>query len=744
MPDTSKRAWSLGRWFEGSLGRRWLALILLALLIAVRIWDPPPVATLRERTFDAYQALKPREITPQPVAIVDLDEESLAEIGQWPWPRTTIAQLLDRLKAYGAVAVAFDVVFAEPDRTSPERIAERLEDVDAEIRAALQALPGNDEVLAEAIRANRVVLGQGGLPRARAEQPPPKAASVVRIGADPMPFLVEFPGMTRNLPILEDSAAGHGVFSLNPESDGIVRRVLALMRVGDAVMPTLSLELLRVATGQTSYAVKTNEAGISSVVIAGVELPTDEQGRLWIYFSRHDPAKYVSARDVLAGRAPRESLEGKLVFVGTSATGLLDIKATPVERTLPGVEVHAQLLETILSKSYLVRPNYARGAELMMTFGVGLAMVLLVPLLGALWTAISGAAIAASLAGLSWYFYLQQGVLVDVAYALVASALVFGLLVFQGYFREESERHKVRGAFGQYLSPALVEQLAQHPERLVLGGETKELTFLFCDVRGFTTISEQYKGDPQGLTRLMNRFLTPLTDRILAHDGTIDKYMGDATMAFWNAPLDVADHPVKACAAALEMLAELDALNLKLAAEAKAAGRGFLELKVGIGINTGESLVGNMGSDQHFNYSVLGDAVNLASRLEGQTKTYRVPVLVGSATRERAGDSLVFLEVDLIRVKGKSEPDRIFALLGDGALAARQEVGALVAAQARLLAAYRAQDWQAAEVALAACRQLDPGLGLAGLYDLYAARIAEFQGTPPPPDWDGVFEATSK
>ena len=723
---------------------RWLAFGFLAGLLVLRVWDPFPVEILRLKVFDFYQSFEPRAISPQPVVIVDVDETSLARHGQWPWPRTLIADLVTQLGNFGVVAIGFDVVFPEPDRASPDQVANSLRGVDESIRAELLGLPGNDDSLADAFRKGRVVVGQAGYPKPVGGDRPLPHMPLATMGDDPRPFLLRFQGIVRNIPVLEEAAAGQGMFSINPERDGVVRRVPAIVRFGDEILPTLALELLRIATGGQALVIKTDEAGVRSLVVGGVEIPTDRQGRLWVNYSQHDPTKYIAAKDVLDGTAPFEKLSGRLVLIGTSATGLLDIKTTPVEAAMPGVEVHAQLLETILSGTQLVRPNYAIGAELVTAATVGLLVIVLVPIMGAIWTLALGGTLAAVLTAGSWYLYVEKGLLIDISYALLASLVIYGSLVYFNYFREEAQRRQVRSAFGQYLSPALVKQLADDPDRLVLGGEAKVMTFLFCDVRGFTTISEQFRDNPQGLTALINRFLTPLSDAILAYNGTIDKYMGDCIMAFWNAPLNDPAHAANACEAALAMVGNLQGLNVQRRAEAEAADEPFYDLQVGVGINTGACTVGNMGTAQRFDYSVLGDAVNLASRLEGQSKTYGVTIVIGEDTAAEIGDRFACLELDLIAVKGKTEPARIFALMGDAGRAADPDFVALAERNDALIRHYRAQAWGEARAALADCRARGADLGLATFYDLYEARIAAFEADPPPSDWDGVTVALTK
>ena len=532
------------------------------------------------------------------------------------------------------------------------------------------------------------------------------------------------------------------MFSLAPEFDGIVRRVPAIARIGDVIVPTLSLELLRVATGQKTYVVRTNEAGIQDVAVGRIRIPTDNVGRIWVYYGKRDLSRIVSIKDILSGTVDPAKLQGKLAFMGTSVAGLQDIRSTPLEESLPGVEVHAQILDMAMSKTFLQRPNIALGVEIVATIVASLLIIALVPILGAILTVVAGGLVVAALAAGSWLFFAEQGLLFDVTYPAGASMTVFIILTIISYIREEAEKRQVRGAFGQYLSPALVEQLADNPAQLKLGGETKNMTFLFCDVRGFTAISEQFKSDPQGLTVLINRLLTPLTGAILERNGTIDKYMGDCIMAFWNAPLDDAGHAMHACEASLAMFIALDVLNEERRLEAEEAGTDFLPLLVGAGINTGNCVVGNMGSEMRFDYSVLGDAVNLASRLEGQSKTYGVNVVLGEETVLQLDGHFPVLELDLIAVKGKTEGVRIFALMGradqidDPAfrrLAERHEV---------LLERYRAQDWDAAEAMSHELRDYEGAPTV--LYDLYLERIEVYREDPPPADWDGVFVATSK
>jgi len=725
---------------------RAICVLLLFALVPLRLADPRPLQELRTRTFDFFQVLRPRPQEIRPVVIVDIDEASLKAIGQWPWPRTTVGDLVTQITQLGAVAIGFDSIFPEPDRMSPA-IAERsFRGIDAETRAKLDSLPSNDEALAEAIRHSKVVVGQAGAasPEVRTAADAALQTGFAVRGPDARPFLVTFAGLLRNVPVIEQAAAGRGLFSIDPESDGIIRRVPVIMTAQGNLVPSLSMEMLRVVTGSSAILVRVDQAGVQSVAVPGLEVPTDRNGQFWVHFNHHDPERYVSAKDVLQGNVPPDRLAGKLVLIGTSAIGLLDLKTTPLDAAIPGVEVHAQILESVLSKSSLVNPNYAIGAELALAVLFGLAIIVAAPMLPASIVIVLGGCLIAGLIGLSLYLFVEHNLLIDFTYPLISSWLIYLVLTFVNYFREQKQRRQIRSAFGYYLSPHMVEQLARSPEKLVLGGEERRMTILFSDVRGFTTISEHYKDDPQGLTRLMNRFLTPLTNAIIERKGTIDKYIGDAIMAFWNAPVDDDEQEANACEAALEMLTRAETLNGELKREAETNGGMYMPLRIGIGLNTGPCVVGNMGSDFRFNYSVLGDTVNLASRLEGRTKDYRIPVVIGSRTAEGAKQKFAVMEIDLIMVKGKKQPEAVFTVLGRSEVDADPRCRELRDTNAQMLGRFRKQQWDDAINLIARCRKFANGFDLSGLYDMYEERIELYRAQPPGPDWDGVYEAETK
>jgi adenylate cyclase len=732
----------MGRW-----GSRALALIpwaCLALIVMLRAWDPVALQLLRDLAFDTYQRTKPRvqNADESLVRIVDIDNESLAKHGQWPWPRTLIAQLVDRLTAAKVGVIGFDVVFAEPDRLSPSRLVKTWPKTPEteQLLARAEALPDNDKILAEAIAKSRVVTGffiaDDGT------RAPALKAGYGIAGADPLRAVFGGRSAIPSLPELEAGALGNGALNWFPERDQVVRRMPAVIRVGEQLYPTLFTELLRVGQGASSYKLRSAQEGaaVEAMQIGRAAVPTDADGRLVVYFAPRDSIKTIPAWKVIAGDFKPEELEGRIAIIGTSAAGLLDIRATPLDPATPGVEVHAQAIEQVVSGTYLLRPDFSDSVEHLFVVVLCAGVILMVPRIGAAWAGLIGLGGAVLAIGLAWMAFTRFGWLIDPVSPALAIALVFIVTTLFVYFRTERERRQVRSAFGRYLAPALVERLAADPSRLKLGGEMRPMTLLFSDIRGFTTISETF--DAEGLTAFMNRYLTPMTDVILAHGGTVDKYMGDAIMAFWNAPLDEPDHAKSACAAALAMLERLKALNDELAAEAKEAGRTHEPIAIGIGLNSAICCVGNMGSQQRFDYSVLGDGVNLASRLEGQTKLYRTATLIGEETRSLAPE-FAALEVDLVRVKGKTTPARVYTLLGGPARAQTDGFRALEAMQAGFLVAYRAGQWDAAERALAQLK-VAGGSELAGLCALYAARVAEFRKDPPPPGWDGVYVAETK
>ncbi|MCK5275008.1 MAG: adenylate/guanylate cyclase domain-containing protein [Alphaproteobacteria bacterium] len=738
---------------------RWLQIVLSCLIIIValeaRFLDPALLQNMRLKSFDLYQELKPREYKPVPARFIDLDDESLARLGQWPWPRTRVAALVDRLKQAGAAAIALDIVFSEPDRTSPRQIVELWPNTPETelLRQTISALPDHDEVLAQTIgRAGNVVVGFAATGKAGAGAMPTLKAGMSWAGHDPLEFVHTYSGAVVGLPGIDAAGAGTAGIGMKSEHDGILRRFPLLISYGGTLYPTLPAESLRVAQGAANYLIKSSGAsgvisfgartGIVAVRVGRFTVPTDNEGRVWLYDSGPVPERRVAAWQIMEGEFEPALIAGNIVVVGTSAAGLGDLHATPLAATMSGSEAQLQVIEQMLTGEFLQRPDWAKGAELAMLLVIGLVVNIATARLGAGLSATVTAGMLAGALGLSWYLFINEGFLLDPIYPAVTSVMVYLGASLMAYLRTEHERKHIREAFSHYMSPDMVKRLADDPAQLRLGGETRELTLLFSDLRGFTSISEKY--DAEGLTSLVNRFLTPMTEVTLNHGGTVDKYMGDAMMAFWNAPLDDEDHVRNAALTALDLRRCLAPLNAELEAEAKEQEIEFTPLKIGIGVNTGNACVGNMGSEQRFDYSALGDEVNLASRLEGMSKQYGVDIVISGSTRDKVPD-FTALELDRVKVVGKTIPVTVHTLLGDETLGQDPEFQHGLESHNAMLQAYRAQEWDRAAELVAECRsRFEDKQGMKKYYDLMDQRIAELRANPPGPDWDGVAEATSK
>lgn len=745
---------------------KWVHFLVLFAMLVGAVYFSGSSHELRKRlqyaTFDTYNKIKPRAASDR-ITIIDLDEESIAKMGQWPWPRSVMAELVTNLHNLGAKVIAFDIVFAEADRTSPARIAQTLPDGDEykPVKSALDALPDNDAIFAKAIGdAGNVVMG---FTRARPEETlrkPYQAAKPMLMIKDKAAFYEDTfaaPGVAENLPEFSSAAAGNGSFMATPDIDGIIRQVSLFVRyppekiagIEPELYPMLGLEALRVDINKKArLMVKTaKEKGPLDtdyiLQIANWNVPIESDAKLWVYYRDIKDEEYVSAQrvfDPAQAEALRAKIKDKIVFVGTSAEGLRDIRSTPLDIFVPGVEVHVNVVEQILQGKFLKRPAIVLGVEAAIIAFAGFLIIACAPFANAVLLAILTFSLSGSMFMLSWWGFRDFGVLLDPVYSSICLTLLFLVSSLFSYIRAEAERRQVRTAFGLYISPAFMAELTKNPDKLKLGGEVRDLTIMFSDIRNFTTISEHLS--PEELIHLMNDFLTPMSDLVMQNRGTIDKYMGDAMMAFWNAPLDDADHARHACLAALKMQDALSPVNEAVKAKAEADGRTPVLLNAGIGVNTGPCSVGNMGSRQRFAYSALGDAVNLASRLEGQTKFYGVNIIVGEETQKLA-PSLGYLELDYIRVKGKEKPVRIFALQGDDSWLKDSANAHWKNVHTAMLDKYRGRDFEGAYQGMVEARKA-AGAKMEKFYDLYAQRITDLMKNPPHKDWDGVFVAETK
>jgi adenylate cyclase len=734
---------------------------LLLVGAAVLRWtDPAPIQNMRNLVFDNFQRISPRAYDETlPVRIAAIDEKSLEKFGQWPWSRATMATVVDRLREFGAAVVALDVLYAEPDRTSPTAIVAALPNdpaLDA-IKAEMVKLPDPDQVLADALSKMTSVVSFAYLssdPK-RVSAPLEKKYDIVAQGVDGSAvveatrFALGGDYYVATLPLLQKAATGIGAVNAGePDPDGVIRRVPLVVQVHGVLYPTLTTEALYRAIGGNTPFIKLAGAsgalsfgastGAAKMRIGQLIVEPTANIQLYLYDTGTRPERYLSIADLFEPNFDPNRVAGQIVLIGATVEGLRDIKATPLSPFIPGVEIHAQMLEQLLSGKYLTRPDWADGAEFLALLGFGIVVIGFSYRAGAL----SGLlvvliAIVAAFA-LSWTLFKDRGWELDPLYPAATSLVLFIATTTINFLKSEREKHFIRSAMARYVSPALVGKLT--PENLKLGGEIRELTLMFTDIRGFTKLSEGL--NPEELTRVINSFLTPMTDVILSHDGAIDKYIGDCIMAFWNAPVDIPSHGKQAMRAAFQMRTELEALNERFKQEAKMTGLSKVKIKAGIGLNSGLCCVGNMGSDQRFNYSAMGDTVNLASRLEALSPAYKVDLVIGQETATAAPE-FALLELDQVRVKGKAIPVTIYTGLGDEKVAETNSFQQLKPAHERMLAAYRAQDWDGAVAALKECSEIAPE-PLWGFYELYAARIAEFRAEPPGSDWDGVYVAKSK
>ena len=717
-------------------------LIPFAIFIsAIPVIDPFNVFTsLRNSAFDTFQIISPRQSqTKDNILILDIDEKSLSEIGQWPWSRSVLSELVDQTNL--SAALAFDIVFAEADRTGSKELM-NLYKKNNDFVKSLKGLPDNDDLFANSIKDHGTVV-LGAIPSNSLKNNFQMRFGLIQQGDDPKKFLREYKGIQTNLKILNSSSAGIGSMSIG-NNDSIIRKLPLFENINGSLVPSLSLELLRVAIGASTYQIKSSnasgetafgeETGINHVKLGNLIIPTNPDGSVWIHYPEVS-VDSISVSDIIKQKYPKDFFKDKILIVGTSAPGLFDLRSTPLKNNVPGVKIIADLTDQILSGSFLQRPDWIFGLELFTGFTLAILITIFIQFLGP----IGGLSVffignGISIFG-SFYIFENYLFLIDPISPLIICLISYLVITFFNFLFTELERRKVRNAFSQYMSPVMVEKLAQSNKSLKLGGERREMTFLFSDIRGFTAISEKYKDDPESLTVLINSILTVLSDEVLDQDGTIDKYMGDCIMAFWNAPSEDPFHREKSIEAAFKMSEALNKLNESL------DRKGENKLSIGIGINSGECIVGNMGSEKRFDYTVLGDAVNLASRLEGQSGNYGMQIIIGEETIKKISkDAYLQFELDLISVKGKSEPTSIFTVFKSWTAEVAYEV--FYEEHMDFLKNYRSKNWDKAKQHIDKYRLSIPEFTL--YYTLFLNRIDELSKQSLPEDWSGIFAAETK
>ena len=724
-----------------------LALTTVLLLHIGGILPLPLLDTLENQAYDARLKLLPAESPEKHVVIIDIDEKSLGEIGHWPWNRDIIASINDNLfDHYRIKTIGFDIVFAEADEDEGEKLLQRMADGPLKDNSAFQLEYSRvlntlkrDKIFARSLENRKTILGFVMNTNTHTGMLPDPAAILDSSLKGRIPF-IKAEGYTANLEVLQTSAFGGGFFD-NPllDDDGVYRRVPLLQEYEGKLHESLALALARTALGspQLEFIVESGpdintDLLLEWLKIGELVIPVDEHAGVLIpYLGRKNSFTYISAIDVLNKKVPVEDLAGKIALFGASAPGLLDLRTTPIQAAFPGVEIHANLIQGILDQSVMHQPAYTTAFEFILLFVLGVALTFLLPLLSAFWGLLATSALLLLLIGGNIFVWRSYQLVLPVTTPVLLVVVMFTLHMTYGFFVEARGKRQLARLFGQYVPPELVDEISINMEAISLDGEIREMSVLFSDVRDFTTISESM--EPKQLTQLINGFLTPITEIIHHQRGTIDKYMGDAVMAFWGAPLEDPSHALHALTAAMDMIQRINELKPEFNA------RGWPEIKIGIGINSGEMNVGNKGSEFRVDYTVLGDAVNLGSRLEGLTRVYDVDIIVGENTRNAVAE-FEFRELDRVRVKGRDKPVAIYEPVGlTGAI--DQTVRMDLKRWHLGLEHYRARRWDDAEQEISTLRRADPKKMI---YQIYLDRIARFRRQPPPDDWDGSFSHTIK
>lgn len=678
----------------------------------------------------------------QRIVIVDIDEKSLAAEGRWPWPRDKIAELTDRLFEAGVVVVGYDIFFSEAERNSATEVAKRLEQSGAEPQlidslATLAPQFDNDSRLAESLTERDVTLGY----LFHDEKTTP-------VGALPEPLLTLTPeaarrsgikamsNYTASLPLLQERAISSGFVTTWRDPDGIIRRVPMIIRHGENAYGSLSLNVAKLYMLIDQIEIRSAPVGdfdaVEKIVLGGTTIPTDGHGFALVpYSGRAGSFPYISASDVLNGNVNPEALEGGIVLIGATAVGIADLVATPVENIYPGVEVHATMIRAMLDNRFPSEPSWAAGANLIVTLSLGIVLALLLPRLPPLWLMVTSAIAAGGVIFGNFWLWQEKGLALALAWPLLLIVALAALSVTHGFLKESRKRSQLKGIFGQYIPPQLVESMGEDTSDFGFEGESREMTVLFADIRGFTTLSE--KLSPSELRALLNRYFTHMTGIIFDHHGTIDKYVGDMIMAFWGAPLRDPDHARRAIEAAMAMLRKTDELRPQLLAE------GYPNIDIGIGLNSGLMNVGDMGSSYRRAYTVLGDNVNLGSRIEGLSKYYGARLVVGEATRANQ-EGFIFRHLDLVKVKGKTEGVNVYEPLCPTSEATPELLEELKLHD-QGINAYRQQYWELAQQTFTTLARRHPE---ARIYQLYLERIRELMRRPPDPEWNGVYERREK
>lgn len=704
-----------------------VGLVVFLLSAAGYFYLPKSVQVFDDKIRDLFFVFRGVQAPSKDIVIVDIDEKSLQELGQWPWSRNKFAQVIDNLTKAGVGAIGLDIVFAEPDNSSPAKVLK-------EIGRSRDGAPDYDEIAAQAIATSPTVLGYVFALEDDGIKPsgsPQVAAIMVEKNKPKDEFLAIPHRAVLNVPLIQDNAYSSGFFNTIPDSDGIVRSIPMLMRYDGVVYPALSLEMIRAVSGAKKIEVFYDEVGTKGIAMGKLEIPTDRFGRLLInYCGPARTFKYISAIDVYKNKVDKKELEGKLVLVGTSATGLLDLRATPFDSVYPGVEAHANALDNMLKGDFLYRPSWAEGANILLILMCVAATILLTAYASAVVSLVLFIGLLASFVSFEYYMLFTEGTVLNIFFPISAMLLTFVSLTLMNYFLETRQKEFIKAKFAKKVSPAVVEDLLKNPDPNTFDIKEKFVTIFFSDIRGFTTLSE-VMGSPKALIGLLNEYMTPMVDIIVDSKGTVDKFIGDAIMAYWNAPNEVKNHEDIAVLAAVRQIKTLKTLNEQFVLDGKPT------IDIGIGLNTGDVTVGEMGSQGRADYTIIGDPVNLASRLEGLCKPYHAHIVISEFTKNGLKNEYVIRELDLVRVKGKNEPVAIFEVLDVGAPSA--EFVAELAKYKEALSYYKNSNFV---TALSMFKEIFQETNTY-LYGMYIERCEHFIENPPK-DFDGVFTFTTK
>ena len=632
----------------------WMVVAFAIVLLGVRIDNSDAVKTLRYKTWDKFQTVQPRETLSDSVTVINITEQDLKRYGQWPWPRHVMAMLHAKIADAGAILVNYNILFAEPDRMGGVEYLKSMP-MTNELREQLgQVLLDTDAVFSMVLKeSKRAVLMMSV--KNSSDTNLPSTTKIIEKG-NVKPWLYEYGGIVAPHAKVSAGATGMGVNVTSPEPDAVVRKMPVLIRINGKIYPSMILENVRLLNNSKRVKVVAKQHGIDEVLVSKkAGIPVNHNAEMYINYA--DPEMYVnvSATDILTDNFNENKIKDRIVVVGLDAAGLSVLKYTPHGLTTDQ-NITAQALDTLLTGKHLLRTPQADTYEIVFLAFLLLLLILVLPRTSVLLAVPLLLFVEVGVAYGAFMAYANKGFLIDPSWIMLSVFLIWSHSTYNNFATQSRLRKQIKKQFEHYLDPGMVKKSQKDPSLLKLGGETKNMTFLFCDIRGFTPISEKYKGNPAGLTKLINRFLTRMTDVIIANGGTIDKFMGDCIMAFWNAPIQNKKHREMAVKSALEMTVALAELNMHLQAE------GLPQINIGIGINTGDALVGNMGSEQRFDYSVIGDAVNLASRLESSSKTLGKTIVIGEDTRHTIETVYPFDYIDSITVKGKTEAVKVYTI----------------------------------------------------------------------------------